>query len=155
MPFHTDHRGEHRRGSAPYFTTPILNWFADELSVIYQRLYIDSAQRFEEVPKLTETQVGALDEFDRLADDPSLHLEMDLRPGDMQFIHNHQLLHDRTAYVDWDEPERRRHLLRLWLSPPSGRRLPSCFAERFGSVECGRRGGVDLAGVKPIVTLNP
>ena len=154
-PFHTDHRGEYRPGDSPYFTAPVLNWFADEFSVIYQRDYIESAQRFEGVPRLSEVQVAALDAFDRLADDPSLHLEMDLQPGDMQFIHNHQMLHDRTAYRDWAEPERRRHLLRLWLSPPTGRPLPACFAERFGSLEFGRRGGITLTGVAPIVSWTP
>jgi hypothetical protein len=62
----------------------------------------------------------------------------------MQFIHNHQILHDRTAFEDWPEPERRRHLLRLWLCPPEGRSLPPVFAERCGSVEVGRRGGVHV-----------
>ena len=27
-------------------------------------------------------------------------------------------LHKRTEYEDWDEPERKRHLLRLWLVQP-------------------------------------
>lgn len=67
---------------------------------------------------------------------------MDLQPGDMQFVHNHALLHDRTAFVDWPEPERRRHLLRLWLSPPEARELPEVFAQRYGELVPGRRGGV-------------
>jgi hypothetical protein len=70
---------------------------------------------------------------------------MDFRPGDMQFIHNHQILHDRTAFDDHPDRERRRHLLRLWLSPADGRELPPVFAERYGTVEPGRRGGVKSA----------
>ena len=34
----------------------------------------------------------------------------------MQFVSNHHVAHARTAYTDFDEPERKRHLLRLWLS---------------------------------------
>jgi alpha-ketoglutarate-dependent taurine dioxygenase len=47
---------------------------------------------------------------------------MDLRPGDMQFLNNHTILHSRTAYEDYPEPEpeRRRDLIRLWLDVPSG-----------------------------------
>lgn len=80
--------------------------------------------------------------FDRLANDPRLNFTMRLEPGDMQFVYNHPLLHDRTAFVDWPEPERRRHLLRLWLSIPGDRPLPPCFAQRYGSIEVGNRGGI-------------
>jgi hypothetical protein len=70
---------------------------------------------------------------------------MELQPGDVQFVHNHALLHDRTAFVDWPDPAHRRHLLRLWLSPEIGRPLPSVFAQRYGSLTPGRRGGVPSA----------
>ena len=66
--------------------------------------------------KLTSQHVEALNLFDRLADDPDLHLQMRLEPGDMQFVYNHAFLHDRSGFVDWEEPDERRHLLRLWLS---------------------------------------
>ena len=48
---------------------------------------------------------------------------MELQPGDIQLVHNHTILHDRTAFEDYPEPERKRHLLRLWLAPPM--RAPS------------------------------
>src|SRR6202040_3482934 len=38
-------------------------------------------------------------------------------------------LHGRSAYEDWPEVECKRHLLRLWLSPPGARPLPPVFAE--------------------------
>lgn len=143
-PFHTDHRGEYRPGHKPYFSIPVLNFHQGELTGIYQRRYIESAQRFAEAPRLTARQVEALDLFDTLLDDPDVHLTMHLEPGDIQFIHNHQILHDRTAFEDWPEPERRRHLLRLWLCPAEGRPLPPVFSERYGSIEVGRRGGVHV-----------
>ena len=155
QPFGTDHRGEHPADANPYFTAPILSWHEDELSVLYQRRYIESAQRFEAVPRLTGRQVEALDAFDAVADDPAVHLEMRLERGDIQFIHNHQMLHDRTAFRDWPEPDRRRHLLRLWLCPEDGRPLPPWFGERLGSVEPGDRGGVALAGVEPVIPPFP
>ena len=154
-PFCTDHRGEHRRNAKPYFTAPVLSWFADELSVLYQRRYIESAQRFDDVPRLSDAQLAALDAFDLAADDPRLHLEMTLERGDMQFIHNHQLLHDRTAFRDAPELGKRRHLLRLWLCPEDGRALPDCFAERLGSVRPGLRGGVACDGVEQVVVFEP
>jgi alpha-ketoglutarate-dependent taurine dioxygenase len=47
--------------------------------------------------------------------DPRFSVTMDLRPGDMQFLNNHVVLHSRTAYEDHPEPQRRRDLIRLWL----------------------------------------
>lgn len=138
----TDRRGEVPEGKKPWFETPIYNDFAGFLSAIYAPHYVRSSQRFAEAPRLTEEDIAALDYFDRLAEDPALRLDMEFRPGDMQFVHNHTILHDRTAFEDWPEPERKRHLLRLWLAAPGARPLPPAYAERYGSVEIGNRGGI-------------
>jgi TfdA family taurine catabolism dioxygenase TauD len=153
-PVATDHRGEEPPGARPWFEIPVLSFVEDRVTVIYQRRYIDSAARFAAAPRLDDLQRAALDAFDAVLDDPALHLEMDLEPGDLQLVHNHQLLHDRTAFVDDPDPARRRHLLRLWLCPPIGRRLPPAFAERYGSIEIGRRGGV-VPRVPPVISLTP
>ncbi len=144
-PLATDRRGEVPPGAQPYFEIPVFNWFAGRLSAIYQRQYIDSAQRFADAPRLSALQVDALDQLDALSNDPALHFTMALEPGDMLFVHNHVLLHDRTAFDDWPEPARRRHLLRLWLAPDDARALPPAFAQRYGSVTPGARGGVPSA----------
>jgi hypothetical protein len=141
-PVATDRRGEVAPGEAPYFTIPVFNWHEGRMSAIYHRPYIDSAQRFEGAPRLSARQNEALDLLDQLANDPRLHLLMTLEPGDIQLVHNHVLLHDRMAFEDWPEPDRRRHLLRLWLAPLDARPLPEVFAQRYGCVTPGRRGGV-------------
>ncbi|HSG48626.1 MAG TPA: TauD/TfdA family dioxygenase [Longimicrobiales bacterium] len=141
-PVATDRRGEVPPGQKPYMEIPVLSWHAGHLTVFYQRQYIESAQRFEDAMRLTPDHVAALDLFDALAEDPELNLRMRLEPGDLQFVYNHTQLHDRTAFVDWPEPERRRHLLRLWLSPTGDRELPPSFAQRYGSLEVGNRGGI-------------
>jgi hypothetical protein len=41
---------------------------------------------------------------------------MDLEPGDIQLLSNHTVIHSRTDYVDYAEPDRKRHLLRLWIT---------------------------------------
>jgi alpha-ketoglutarate-dependent taurine dioxygenase len=53
--------------------------------------------------------------LDQLNSDARFRVTMDLRRGDMQFLNNHIILHSRTAYEDYPEPERRRDLIRLWL----------------------------------------
>jgi hypothetical protein len=142
QPIETDRRGEQAPGQPPFFTIPVFNWFEGHFAAIYQRQYIDSARRFPEVPALTELQLEALDMLDRLANDARLNLEIEFKPGDIQLVNNHVLFHDRTAFEDWPEPERRRHLLRLWLAPVGAQPLPEVFAERYGAVVVGDRGGV-------------
>jgi hypothetical protein len=141
-PIATDRRGEIPEGQKPYFEIPVLNWYRGHLTGMYQRQYIDSAQRFPEAMRLTDRHVEALDLFDSLANDPRLHLSMRLKPGDMQFVYNHSMLHDRMGFLDWPEPEKRRHMLRLWLSVSGDRPLPECFRQRYGSIEIGDRGGI-------------
>lgn len=46
----------------------------------------------------------------------AVRLELDLQPGDLLLIDNHAVLHARSAYEDFDAPEHRRHLSRLWLA---------------------------------------
>lgn len=145
-PIATDRRGEVPDGLLPYLLIPVFSWFEGFLTPFYQRQYIDSAQRFEDAPRLTEKHTEALNYFDDLANQPDLNLSMQLEKGDMQFVYNHALLHDRTAFEDWHEFERKRHLLRLWLSIPGDRPLPAKFATRFGSVEIGNRGGIVVPG---------
>lgn len=144
----TDRRGEVPAGANPWFDIPVLSWFEGRLTGMYQRQYIDSAQRFPGAPRLSDAVVEALDLFDATANDPRLTLSMRLTPGDMQFVHNHALMHDRTGFVDWPEPEQRRHLLRLWLSVPGDRPLPDVFAQRFNSTTIGARGGILVPGTE-------
>lgn len=141
-PIATDRRGEVPEGMKPYMEIPPFTWHGGKLTVFYQRQYIDSAQRFPDAMRLTSEHVAALDMFDALANDPDLHIAMQLQPGDMQFVYNHAMLHDRTGFTDWPDPARRRHLLRLWLSLPGDRDLPPVFAERYGDLTVGQRGGI-------------
>ena len=148
QPIATDRRGEVPEGQKPFFEIPVFNWHQGYLTAIYQRQYIDSAQRFPEAPRHTPELVQALDLFDSLANDPALNTFMEFKPGDVQLVHNHTMLHDRTGFDDWPEPERRRHLLRLWLAADAARPLPEIFAQRYGQVTIGDRGGIIVRGTK-------
>jgi hypothetical protein len=152
-PFSTDRRGEVPEGKKPFFDIPVFNDHEGYLSVIYARRYIQSGQRFADARRLSDLDLEALDYFDNLANDSELRLDMEFRPGDIQLLHNHTLLHDRTDYVDWDEPERKRHLLRLWISPPDARPLPDVYAERYGSTTPGDRGGIICKDTRPHAPL--
>ena len=155
-PFPTDRRGEVPPGMLPWFELPVFNWHAGGLSTIYSGQYIRSAQtNFPEARRLTAAEHEALDYLDTLTNDPELNLTIEFRPGDMQFVHNHQILHSRTDFEDWPELEKRRHLLRLWLAPAGARELPPPFAQRYGSIVPGDRGGIITRETKLTFVLEP
>ena len=154
-PWYRDRREEVPEGKKPWFEMPVFNFHEGFLTTNYQGRYIRTAQRFEELPRFTEAQEEALALVTALADE--LRLDMEFRPGDMQFLHNHVTLHSRTDYEDHPDPERRRHLLRLWLSTPDGRPLPACYAERYYSLKPGERpaGGIIVPGTRLHAPLDP
>ncbi|MEO1709895.1 MAG: TauD/TfdA family dioxygenase [Pseudomonadota bacterium] len=154
-PVPTDRRGEVPDGQKPYFEIPVLSWYGGNLTGLYQRTYINSSQRFVDAPRLTDIQIAALDLFDDIANDPEVHLRMRLAPGDMQFVYNHTLLHDRTGFRDWPEPDKRRYLLRLWLALPDDRALPPAFKQRYGRIDIGDRGGIITSKTELHVSLVP
>jgi alpha-ketoglutarate-dependent taurine dioxygenase len=113
-PFHFDRRGGLRPGDAPTITFPILEWRDGGLVIRYLRYWIETGHEKAGVP-LTAEQQHALDVLDGVLADPELRAEFHLEPGDMFFINNRWIFHNRTAFEDDPEPERRRHLVRLWL----------------------------------------
>jgi hypothetical protein len=153
--FPVDRRGEVPRGKAPFYEAPVFNEHDGYLSVLYSRLHIGSAQRFPEARRLTAEDYEALDMLAELAGDPDLRLDMTFMPGDIQFLHNHTILHARSEYEDWPEVERKRHLLRLWLAPPNARPLPPVFAECYGDITIGDRGGIICEGTRLHAPLVP
>lgn len=155
-PFPTDRRGEVPAGMLPWFDIPVFHWHAGRLSATYSREYIESAQQnFPQARRLTAQQRAALELLTDLVNSPRIQLAMRFEPGDIQLLHNHQILHSRGEFVNWPEPERHRHLLRLWLCPPQGRPLPEAFVPRYGSITPGDRGGIIVPGTQLKVPLEP
>ncbi len=148
-PIYRDRRGEVPEGADPWYQLPVFNYHQGYLTTSWQGGYIRSAQRFDELPRHSPELIEALDMFQGLTNE--LCFAMDFQPGDIQFLHNHVMVHSRTEYIDFPEPERMRHLLRLWLSTPDGRPLPSGYSERYHhSLEEGQRpaGGIMVPGTK-------
>lgn len=155
-PFHFSRTGEVRPGQARSFQSPIYQPCNGRMVAVLIQSFIHKAQAFEEVPRLTPQQQEALAYANALADDPAIRLDMDFRPGDMQFLCNHFIFHSRTAYEDWPELDRRRHLLRLWVSHADGPALPANLTTDFqGRTASGRPDGIRLPGVPLIAPLQP
>ncbi len=129
-PFFYDWRGEEQPGTNGWYDMPTFTLHHGRLFNRYIRGFIDSAQRFAELPRHTELDKRALDALDALTEDPRFRLDMDLQPGDMQFINNYVIFHSRTAYEDHEEEDKKRHLKRLWLSTDKFGDRPDTFTNR-------------------------
>ena len=64
----------------------------------------------------TDAEKESLDVVDAIADRPELCLEMTLERGQIQLVNNFTTLHARTDFVDWPEAERKRCMVRGWVS---------------------------------------
>ncbi len=82
---------------------------------------IKRGQDLPGVPKMSAAQIEALDMYQATSEE--LALDIDFEPGDISFVHNHVTLHARSAFEDWPEPTRARHLFRLWLDTGGARPL--------------------------------
>jgi hypothetical protein len=113
-PFFFDRRGGLRPGESPTAQFSILQWDGHELLCRYLRYWIEAGHEKAGQP-LTADRKRALEVLDQVLADPNLRVEFTLKPGDMFFINNRWLLHNRSAFEDHPEPEQQRHYVRLWL----------------------------------------
>ena len=143
-PFHHSYQGAGDPDKPPFYACPILGDHPEYFAFRANRKNVVAAQRdFEDVPRLTGAQQEALDLLDELLPDPRFCFSMQLEEGDMQLLNNYVVLHSRTDFEDHAEPERKRHLLRLWLAIPQSQPLPAQWETYFGDVRPGSvRGGV-------------
>ena len=135
-----DRRNEELPGQDPFFKTVLASLDDGLLSIRYVRNFLESAQRHEQVPDHTPDQTAFLELIDEIANEDGTALHMDFRPGDIQFVCNYSTFHSRTRYEDFEEPESKRHLLRLWLTLHEGRQLPHDFGRGTHADGPGRGG---------------
>jgi hypothetical protein len=125
---------DRRRGDGPdsFFQCPI--YAVDEggtrLFAYYGPDYVRSAPRGAHVPDLTPQQIEAMELLERLNNEPRFVLDMHFQPGDVQFLNNYVVMHGRTEYVDYPDPELKRDLIRVWLTVDRELGLPASIGER-------------------------
>jgi alpha-ketoglutarate-dependent taurine dioxygenase len=87
QPFWYDRHAEHHQGEPATYAAPIFERSKD----------------------------GSLKAVQSVFEQPELHVELGFEPGQIQYVNNRATGHARTEFVDFPEPERKRHLVRLWL----------------------------------------
>ncbi|HEU5159168.1 MAG TPA: TauD/TfdA family dioxygenase [Streptosporangiaceae bacterium] len=120
-----------------------------DFTVRHARWHVRAAQRHDEVPRLSENQIAALDALDEILERPGVSLDVDLRPGELELFYNAELLHARSAFADAPHGAGRL-MLRLWLSIADSPELPDHYHRLFGATAAGSyRGGVWPSGPDP------
>ena len=127
-----DRRGEIPEGMERTWKVPIFSIVDGYMTVNGGGKYALSAQRFPEVPNFTQNQLDAIEMFSELCLELQ-HLQ-EFNPGDIQFLNNHVIQHSRTGFEDWEDEDKKRHLLRLWLEVPGIRPIHEAFATRINGI---------------------
>lgn len=103
------------------FHYPIATIHDGMFRMLFLGWYVRDSQRIADAPPLTPEQLAAVDLLEQIPNEPGMALDMQFAEGDMQFLKNSVILHARTDYEDFEEPDEKRHLLRLWLTARSFR----------------------------------
>ena len=146
--YHYHRLGEEGPGEEPAtpYRTPVFANRNGQLSCRYQRSGIAAGQRERGVP-LDERDLEALNLFDEIAAAPENRLAFFLERGDMIVINNYTVMHARTRFTNFPEPERQRRLVRLWFDAEGFHDVPrefNLFAENGIPKQEGRRATFDF-----------
>jgi hypothetical protein len=143
--FHWHFFGEGRPEDGPITRhhVPVFSRYQNRISCRYVRSPIVAGHK-ESGLSLSESQIAALDYFDKLAADPALRLNFRLGSGDLLWVNNLTVLHARTEFVDHVAPLAPRLLLRFWLQGQDDFRPVDPVLNYFNGGQC----GIPLTGQK-------
>lgn len=143
QPFYWSWKGQEKPTDKPYYLQPLYTEHKNKFACRYIQPHIMAAhQHFPELPPLTDKQLEAMSLINQLANDPRFHFGMMFEPGDIQLLNNHVAYHARTKFEDYEEDDRKRHLLRMWLSVPNSRELSPLMSAIYQD----QRGGAVRGG---------
>jgi hypothetical protein len=131
-PFLLDTHGE---GGVDYIPIRACRHAGDRLRTFWHADYFRSSHDYARAPEFEPAERAVLEAYDAIASRPELTLDMELARGDVQLLSNHTILHARTAYEDHEDPARKRHLLRLWVSLDAPRRLRDRIGRARGAAQ--------------------
>jgi len=123
--FHFDRRGDELPGQPTTAYKPVLfNAMNGQQAVTYLRKYIEVGHTRPGTTDLSDDQRDALDAFDAALYDAEMGVEGRMRRGEIAVFNNLRILHGRTDFEDYAEPERRRLLYRTWIQKAETRFEP-------------------------------
>ncbi len=113
-PFLFDRQREHAPDDAMVLRHPLFEYDGERLTGRLSRYQVRNGHALAEVPLDVEGE-AALEALDEIMKTPRINREFFFERGQIQILDNRRLGHRRTGFRDSPEPERKRHLVRLWL----------------------------------------
>jgi alpha-ketoglutarate-dependent taurine dioxygenase len=112
---------------------PVYSYYRGKLSCRFNQKAILTSEQVAGAPPLTQLEKDAVNKVAELSMLPELGFELKLEPGDLLLLSNYSVFHNRDAFEDWDEPARKRLLLRTWINIPNSRALTWEFADHYNT----------------------
>lgn len=113
-PFVFDRQREHAPDDAMVLEHPVFEVEDGQLTGRLSYYQVKNGQQMAGAP-LDPLGKAALDALDEVMARRDMTVDFHFEAGQMQFVNNRRIAHKRTGFRDWPEPERKRHLVRLWL----------------------------------------
>jgi hypothetical protein len=114
QPFHFDRQMEHAPDEDRVSLKPIFEVEGDALNVNFSPRLVEHGYQMkgEELDLKTRAAIDALCQTTEI---DNLCKRFEFQRGQIQIVNNRRLGHRRTAFRDAEEPEDRRHLVRIWV----------------------------------------
>lgn len=113
-PFFFDRQREHAQGEVMVIQHPLFERDGEQLIARLSHRQVVHGHALAGEP-LDERGRAALEAFESILNEPGAAKTFKFERGQIQIINNRALGHCRTAFEDFAESERKRHLVRLWL----------------------------------------
>lgn len=120
-PYLFDRNKEHAPDAPPVISHPLMQVINGRLTSRLSHRHVVNGYRMAGVP-LDPLGEEALETLEATMNQPRLIREFFFEPGQIQIVDNRRLGHRRTGYTDFQDEDRKRHLVRLWLRT-EGRRF--------------------------------
>jgi hypothetical protein len=143
QPFPWSWKGQEPKGAPPHYLQPIFTEHGGKFCSRFIQPNIAAAfENFKELVPMTDLQAEAMEFINQLANEPRFHFGMMFEAGDIQLLNNHVTMHSRTGFDDYEDEDRKRHLLRMWLSVENSRELSPAMGTIYQNQQRGAvRGG--------------
>ena len=112
-PFPWDRQAEHAPDDDKVSRQPVFAATSAGLRCRYNHSLVENAQELTG-SRLDDAGREALSVMSEIINSPALWVEFTIERGQLQYLNNRLFAHSRTPFRDAEEPDRKRHLIRLW-----------------------------------------
>ena len=113
-PFWFDRQREQLADEPPVHAAPVFAWQQGRLTTRLALFQMKNGYVLRGAP-MDEAGCAAVAAVEAALATPGLCASFEMAPGQIQLLNNLAVGHSRTAFTDHDDPEQRRHIVRIWM----------------------------------------